>query len=174
MATYTLQQAQQIISNLVRANIIDVQILANTRLLEGKMKNRIFKRGLDSNEGKIGDYSKKAISFPTSKLPNKSGARGKKSIYAKSGYWEIRNLAGRQNAYVDLKFSGDLQTSITTVVKGDNSEIVVLGTDNAKKLAWNEKHFNTTIGQPSQKELDDFINRTTKSIQKESNKFLKP
>lgn len=205
--TYTLQQAQQIISNLVRVNIIDVQILANTKLLEGKMKNRIFKDGIDSGGGSIGDYSKKPISFPIAQMPNKRGigkilkaakkaAGGKggvrkidgryfdvsrntsreiKYIKAKNGYWEIRDLAGRQNAYVDLKFTGDLQTSITTVVKqGDNAEIVVLGRGNAKKLAWNEKHFNTTIGEPSQKELDDFINRTTKSIQKEINKYLKP
>jgi len=207
MATYTLQQAQQIISNLVRVNIIDVQILANTKLLEGRMKNRIFKSGLDSNDTNIGEYSKKPISFPIADMPNKRGigkvlrtakkasggkggvrkvdgryfdvsrntSREIKYINAKNGYWEIRDIAGRQNAYVDLKFTGDLQTSITTVVKqGDNAEIVVLGRDNAKKLAWNEKHFNATIGSPSQKELDHFIDRTTKLIKEEINKYLKP
>ena len=75
-------------------------------------------------------------------------------------------MAGRQNSFVDLKFTGDLQQSITTREDNGDYEIVVLGRENAEKLSGNEKRFKAKIGEPTKDEKSKFISRTTRTIQK--------
>lgn len=74
-------------------------LLLGGKYLEGEMKQRIFNRGLNSNETSIGAY--------------------------KSKWWKKkRGERGNQVGYVDLEFTGDLRNSIQ-VVQENNSEVVL-------------------------------------------------
>lgn len=79
-------------------------LLLGGKYLEGEMKQRIFNRGLASNNSPIGDY--------------------------KSKFWKKkRDERGNQIGYVDLEFSGDLRNSIQVVEEGKESVVLAIISD---------------------------------------------
>lgn len=79
-------------------------LLLGGKYLEGEMKQRIFNRGLASNNSSIGDY--------------------------KSKFWKKkRDERGNQIGYVDLEFSGDLRNSIQVVKEGNESVVLAIISD---------------------------------------------
>lgn len=79
-------------------------LLLGGKYLEGEMKQRIFNRGLASNNSSIGDY--------------------------KSKFWKKkRDERGNQIGYVDLEFSGDLRNSIQVVEEGKESVVLAIISD---------------------------------------------
>jgi len=79
-------------------------LLLGGKYLEGEMKQRIFNRGLASNNSAIGDY--------------------------KSKFWKKkRDERGNQIGFVDLEFTGDLRNSIQVVQEGKESVVLAIISD---------------------------------------------
>jgi hypothetical protein len=79
-------------------------LLTPTRGVEGVMKERIFLKGLNSDENPIG------IGY--------------------SALWgDIRKKKGLQTDFVDLKFSGRLRKSMTTKVADKDSVVIMIDND---------------------------------------------
>jgi hypothetical protein len=135
-----------------------------------KMKQRIFRLGLDSNESKIGDYSttpyyqnpNNLVGVPAGnvKPQGKNGlgifknGKPKKTRYLSQGYKELRELVGRQTNTVDLNFSGSLQVSMQVGIRDNTAVFGFTNLEEADKIEENESRFATTIAEPSQTELE--------------------
>lgn len=115
---------------------------------------RIFVDGGDSSGGSIGKYSKEPYyvnplpqRFPKQFAPKgKDGkkkfknGKDKKTRYLKDGYFEFRKLQGRQNAFVDLSMSGDLQSDFA-----NNPGISAKLPANIKPIMVTVHHYKTTL-----------------------------
>lgn len=135
-----------------------------------KMKQRIFRLGLDSNNSPIGSYSTnsyyqnptKLVGVPTGGVTpqGKNGlgvfknGKPKKTRYLQNGYAELRELVGRQAEYVDLNFSGSLQLSMQVGVRGNVAVFGFTTQEGVDKMEKNEAHFTTTISEPTEEELE--------------------
>lgn len=92
-------------------------LLRPVQELESQIKERVFLKGLTPGGGKIGDYSAK--------------------------WAEIRDAAGLQIDYIDLKFTGQLRESIKSAYTGDlfssKSAVIYISDDTVyekKYSAW--------------------------------------
>lgn len=91
------------------------------------INHRVFTVGEDRDGGKIGSYSPR--------------------------YKEYRGLKGFKTDFVDLKFTGDLQKSISL-----NDEQVFFKNEYGTKIGgYNEEHFNKKIFYPGKQEQEIFI-----------------
>lgn len=110
------------------------------------INHRVFDSGQDKDGNKIGSYS-------DTKLPAFFFGL-EKSEYPKGiSYKEYRGLKGFKTDFVDLKFTGDLQRSISR-----NDEQVFFKNEYGTKIGgYNEKHFNKKIFYPGAKEQEIFI-----------------
>lgn len=79
-------------------------LVSTSKFAEGLLKDRVFNRGGNTAGGTLGSYKDKT-------------------------WIKIRNRAGRQTGYVDLKYTGKLMNSIKTGVDGKDA---VLYIDNDK------------------------------------------
>jgi hypothetical protein len=120
--------------------------------LEGRLKRRIFNKGLDTNDSQIGDYKKTKKGLP-------------------SGWAKKRSEAGRQIGYVDLEFTGELRKSIQVVESGRDVFLAIINDEDYKKAKGNEKNYKTTIFEPTVKEeiavqryIDDLISEDIERI----------
>ena len=159
-------------------------ILVETNISMGIMKNRIFLAGQDMKGAKIGDYSKKPMYYPMSKLGKGSlftasekatiplsdrrkiskAQKGKKTFYAKQGYFQIRELKGRQNAYKDYKFTGSLFASVRIYRSGNSVIIGISDKLNKNKREGNENRDKKKVFGFSDNEYNNFIDRINKGI----------
>jgi hypothetical protein len=107
---------------------------------------RIFERGKNSQDNQIGNYSTK-----------KDGKR--------INYREFRIKKGRQVAYVDLRFTGDLQRDFATGLMpfGDKWVSGVKRPFNGDKIDWNEKRYGAVF-EAGKREIELFEETTTKII----------
>lgn len=135
-----------------------------------KMKQRIFRLGLDSSNSQIGSYSidpfyqnpNKLVGVPTGsvKPAGKNGlgifknGNPKKTKYLAQGYKELRELVGRQSDYVDLNFSGSLQLSMQVGFRGNVAVFGFINEEGVDKMEQNEARFGTIISEPTQEELE--------------------
>lgn len=135
-------------------------------------KQRIFFDGLNTDGGQIGTYSGNPfyinpnsdalVGVPTSgiKPVGKYGQtvfkNGKphKTKYLSGGYAELRDLTGRQSAYVDLNFSGSLFNSIKVTEISGVSYISYTNAEMANIMAGQEARRFMTISQVSQQERE--------------------
>lgn len=111
--------------------VLEVQIMHE---LEAEWKERIFGNGLNSDGSKIGEYStnpsyytKEAFIRTTAFKPqgkinkgNFKNGKQRKSMFLVGGYSEFRKIQGRQNEFVNLKYSGSLERAFR-VYKFGNS-----------------------------------------------------
>lgn len=115
--------------------------------LEAKHKKRIFDDGLNSEGVKIGEYSTKPAYFSKDEFIRKNAFKGKgkpngtkkksedrKSMYLQGGYSEFRDIQGRQNKFVNLKFSGSAERSIGIEKFADSTLYGVRDLVESKKL----------------------------------------
>lgn len=138
--------------------------LVSMKHLEGKMKYRIFNKGLATDMSKIGTYSERPLSVLSPAINPKGWAvpsafkgKGRTQFFPK-GYKEFRKAQGFQTNYVDTDYTGSLRLSLQTgLAQGD----IVLGFsdqeqyDKALKL---EEHFNKTIYEPTPQEEQEIDN----------------
>lgn len=110
-------------------------LLLGGKDIEGRMKSRIFNKGLNTNESPIGQY--------------------------KSKQWiKKRKSAGRKINKVDLEFSGDLRNSIQTVADGTDVVVAIINDMEYLISQGQEKIQGAKAGQskmvifePSEKEI---------------------
>ena len=134
-------------------NSIDdvIEIAKSTATVEiyAYQKDRIFNKGEDKNETQIGTYSDTLLpAFFFNRSNNKKGKVNPKDYPNGLSYKTFRNLNGLQSAFVDLKFSGNLQQSITYT-----KDSIYFKNEYGKKLiGYNEVRFKKRIYAPSQPE----------------------
>jgi hypothetical protein len=135
-----------------------------------KLKQRVFRLGLDSSDNPIGSYSTgpfyqnptKLVGVPAGgvKPQGKNGlsifknGKPKKTRYLNQGYKELRELVGRQSDYVDLNFSGSLQLSMQVGFRGNVAVFGFTNQEGIDKMEQNEIRFSTTISEPTEEELE--------------------
>jgi hypothetical protein len=134
-------------------------------------KNRIFRLGLDSAGNSIGVYStnpfyvnpttligvKASAVVPMGKYGNKVFKNGQphKTKYLTDGYSELRNLTGRQNATVDLNFSGSVFQSVQVRQEGNDSYVSYTSQKSIDIMEGQEVRFGTDIMPPTEQEIAD-------------------
>jgi hypothetical protein len=194
MATLKSLIAQ--LENLSKALANDAEI-ANTiglvaaKEFEAAYKTRLFVRGMDSKNRKIGSYSrapfyvnpqsKSLVGLPKSKFSpmGKNGkskfknGKKKKTRFLKAGYSEFRQRAGRQNKTVDLNLSGSLFNSMQIGIKGSVIHFGFTDAQNIKKAQGNEQHFRRVIFAPTQEEREIFREAAIIGIQKTIKDIIK-
>ena len=104
-----------------------VLLLLTGKRLEGLMKARIFNKGLDQQNSKIGSYSK--------------------------AWSKVRQKRGNQTSYVDLQFKGDLIRSFKTVQDGSEAVLAIVNNSDYVKARGNEERRKKTIFEPTAGEL---------------------
>lgn len=135
-----------------------------------ELKQRIFSDGLATDGTLIGTYSTtpyyqnpiNLIGVSTSgvKPEGKNGqsvflnGKAKKTKYLAEGYSELRQLTGRQNATVDLNFSGSVFNSLQVGVRNGRAVIEFTNTESAEILEANETRFGKNIIEPSEQERE--------------------
>lgn len=120
-------------------NVIEIAKATSTVEIYAYSKERIFNKGEDKNLQQIGVYS--------------------------NPYKKTRSKKGLQTAFVDQKFSGSLQQSITY-----NKDSVYFKNEYGKKISgYNEEHFKKRIFAPSKTERQIYFDILNDDI----NKFLK-
>lgn len=142
-------------------------IASNT--VHAVQSQRIFDQGLNANESKIGNYSKKPAYFSPSQSPVNFPGKGKdgkskfkngkpkKSRYFPNGYSGFRQAAGRQNQFVDLRLSGELAADYIVVPSGHDWVSGFQSSKSAAKAEGNEDRFGASIFTLSNTEIDVFL-----------------
>jgi len=101
--------------------IADRVLFAATLSLKADFIERIFNKGLDSNDAKIGTYSTKPAYFSKEQFARqgafvgqgKGGANPKaKSMYLKGGYDELRRIQGRSTPDKNESYTGSLSLNV--------------------------------------------------------------
>ncbi len=157
---------------------------------EADYKERIFVRGLNSANKRIGQYStepfyinpkaetlrgvKRGGIKPMGKFGQTRFKNGKphKTKYLRQGYQQLRQLTGRKSGYVDLNFSG---ASLQTMQAGLKSGRLVFGFTDSKRqliLESQEVRFGTSIFSPTPTEREELVERTVNLIRSRINRIL--
>jgi hypothetical protein len=113
-------------------------LLVGLKDLEGRMKQRIFNKGLNSDNSKIGNYSK---GWAASRQKGKPVGTPPK---------------GLQTSYIDLEFTGDLRKSITAGKDGNDA---VLFMNNDEKYA-----ISGYLEEQKKQVIFDATNREAKAV----------
>ncbi len=103
-------------------------------------KQRIFARGLDSNESKIGTYSTK----PTS-ISKKQQARNTGKTQFKAGYAEYKRLVGKNPGYVILRNTDQMMMDYGLQGGGLTYGFGFQNSKNFDKSQWMEDKYKTPI-----------------------------
>lgn len=140
---------------------------ANELMLE--MRNRIFSKGLNSEDAPIAmKYSEKPIyvekdvfirkgAFTPKGKVNKGNFKNgneRKSMYLPQGYKELREIQGRQTNHVDWRYSGSLEKSIEVVREDDKNVLIAItdGDESAKRKGLEERS-KQTVFTPSASDM---------------------
>ena len=78
-----------------------------------------------------------------------------KTKYLTQGYSELRKLTDRQNAYVDLNFSGSVEKSVKVRQEGLNSYVSYTSQKSIDIMEGQEVRFGTDIMPPTEQEIAD-------------------
>jgi len=106
--------------------------------LEGNILERVFesgKQGIDAN----GNIIKQGKPYGV-------------------GYAAFRKAAGKQVAYIDLQFTGNLLRSITTVEDQEGGKVIISTADGVMKAADIQRRFKQEIFAASQDEVEFAFN----------------
>jgi hypothetical protein len=154
------------------------------KALEGELKVRVFRRGLDKNGRKIGKYSTRPFYLSLRGARKKYGSqiplggkkgRGKnskrstfkngkerRSRFYGGGYKEFRGDVGRQTGAVDLNLSGDLRSSLTSGKRKGGGVLGFTNQEAKDKASANEKRFNSAIFEVTETESRN-VDRTVRA-----------
>ena len=107
----------------VKANVLTSPDISDAMLSAinagmGKMKFRIFNKGLDAEGVSLGKYT---------------GKKSKKKLI--TPYEEYRVSRGRQIGYKDLEMEGSLRRSIQTAKVDNNKVVIAITNDETAKIA---------------------------------------
>lgn len=117
-------------------NVIEIAKATATVEIYAYSKDRIFNKGEDKNLQQIGVYS--------------------------NPYKEVRSKKGLQTSFVDQKFSGTLQQSITY-----NKDSIYFKNEYGKKVSgYNEEHFKKRIYAPTKTEKEIYFDILNEELNK--------
>ena len=132
--------------------------LVAAKAAEATLKERVFNNGLDVNGARIGTYSTNPSSFGVSAFAVKSKFKpnpNRRSVFVPDGYSGLRQLNGRQNAYVDLQYTGSLIRSIVVQSVGNQLHALVFQNDEEETIGRaNEERFDKTIFAAGDAEME--------------------
>lgn len=117
------------IADKLDSEIPSIAVLAVMVELEALHKKRIFDNGLNSNNEPIGEYSTDPGYFSKEEFIRKAAfkqqgkkntgkfknGKERKSMFLTGGYSEFRKIQGRQNDFMNAKYSGSGERSIGNV-----------------------------------------------------------
>ena len=130
------------------------------------IQTRVQQKGLNSSNTLIGGgkYSGSIIKPAFGKAKTFGSKRRLKKITGKEGYAELRQKLGRQIAFIDLTFSGDMFKAFITAPNG-NGWAVGFTSGQSVIAGYNEKRFGRIFG-PTQQEYKFFLTLINLSVSK--------
>lgn len=144
--------------HIVPLDKLDDIFLIATRTLEGRIKRRVFNKGIASNGLPIGTYKEYKAYFGRDKFVQESKFKplpNRKTMTFNKGWQELRQLQDRQTSKVDLNYSGALQLSIQTFQNRRELVIAITSKDGATKRAAMEKLYGD-IFTPSKTDIEAY------------------
>lgn len=122
-------------------------------------KPRIFERGLDGNNSKIGTYGTNPIS-----ISKKSQARQTGKTYFKGGYAEYKKAIGKNPGYVNLRNTDQMMIDYGIIWSGGKFGLGFQNDENGNKSNWMEKKYGKDIFTHTDDELNLLGNVITNLI----------
>jgi len=116
-------------------------------------KPRIFEKGLDGSDSKIGTYSTKPIS-----IAKKNQARNTGKTYFKTGYAEYKKDIGKNPGYVNLRNTDQMSMDYGLVINGNSYGFGFHNKFNYDKSQWMEAKYEKSIFDNDNQELDVLAN----------------
>lgn len=159
----------------VESKLAERGMIAATEGMMASYIDRIYEKGLDSNDSKTGDYSRKPGYFtkqqfvrtgafkPVGKTGETKFTKGKKagknhqSMYLKGGYGELREIQGRQSQTIDASYTGSLRINTTAARISEDVYCIALTSEaESKKRKGLEKQKGKAIFSPSKSDVEAF------------------
>jgi hypothetical protein len=144
------------------------------------MQQRIFERGVNGSNKKIGTYSttpawfvkkqfKKTGAFrgrgKNSNKPTFKNGKPRRSMYQPMGYKGLKATQGYQNAFVNFSYSNQLRNQFGTRLAVDKNLVVLkLDAINANKTSWLEDKYGKQSFKHTEAEKDFFAAEVTKKL----------
>jgi hypothetical protein len=190
--TLTPEQFKAKIDGKIRSlNIVKEVTFPVATVMADKMRQRVFQRGIDGNDSKIGSYSttpmyatkatfkgggfspqgKNAKKTSSGKLAkgskNKSGGEVRKSMYLPGGYKQLRQVQGMETSFVNLQYTGLLFTDFSKlVVTGTEVDLKVGTKESADKIQWLSDKYGKETFKHTKSEREFFKQEVTKKLTK--------
>lgn len=124
-------------------------------------KPRIFEKGLDGNDTKIGTYSTNPIS-----ISRKNQARQTGKTYFKSGYAEYKKEIGKNPGYVNLRNTDQMMQDYGLRISGGNFGLGFQNELNYNKSQWMQTKYNKDIFDHDDNELKVLADVLTFEVQR--------
>lgn len=122
-------------------------------------KPRIFEKGLDGSNSKIGTYGTNPIS-----ISKKSQARQTGKTYFKGGYAEYKKEIGKNPGYVNLRNTDQMMIDYGIVYSGGKFGLGFQNDLNGNKSNWMEKKYSKDIFDHTPEEIELLGNVITAEI----------
>lgn len=116
-------------------------------------KPRIFEKGLDGSDSKIGTYSTNPIS-----ISKKNQARNTGKTYFKGGYAEYKKEIGKNPGYVNLRNTDQMRMDYGLIINGNSYGFGFQNKLNYDKSQWMEEKYQKSIFDNDNQELDVLAN----------------
>lgn len=146
--------------------LTDRVLISATTALLAEYRVRIFDKGLDSNDAKIGSYSTKPLYASAGTTPRKISPVGKngdtkfadgrphKSQYFADGWKGLRSAQGRPVDTVNLNLKGSLENNLQVARLSDTEVGIVLPSQKESlKRKGQEKHWGKIIFKASPRDV---------------------
>lgn len=124
-------------------------------------KPRIFEKGLDGTDAKIGTYSTKPIS-----IAKKNQARQTGKTYFKGGYAEYKKDIGKNPGFVNLRNTDQMRMDYGLIINGTSYGFGFQNKLNYDKSQWLQEKYDKDIFDNDSKELDVLTNVLVFELQK--------
>ena len=124
-------------------------------------KPRIFEKGLDGSDAKIGTYSTKPIS-----ISKKNQARQTGKTYFKGGYAEYKTAIGKNPGFVNLRNTDQMRMDYGLIINGTSYGFGFQNELNYNKSQWLQEKYDKDIFDNDSKELDVLANVLVFELQK--------
>ena len=124
-------------------------------------KPRIFEKGLDGTDAKIGTYSTKPIS-----ISKKNQARQTGKTYFKGGYAEYKKDIGKNQGFVNLRNTDQMRMDYGLIINGNSYGFGFQNKLNYDKSQWLQTKYDKDIFDNDSKELDVLANVLVFELQK--------
>lgn len=125
-------------------------------------KPRIFEKGLDGSNSKIGTYGTNPIS-----IAKKSQARQTGKTYFKGGYAEYKKEIGKNQGFVNLRNTDQMMIDYGIVFEGGQFGLGFQNDLNGNKSNWMEGKYKKDIFDHTQEELDLLGNVLSREINRQ-------